>query len=138
MARYLTVAEECALAGRVLVEDALPALPALSHAPTRVVAHPSTQASLRDVFALPPHAPRREAPSRVLLAVGPEGGWNQFELDLLAARGFVAVVMGPRTLRTDTACIALPALAHEALSAVQAKGRHLSAPAPREQTVLDD
>ena len=120
---------------RVLVEDELPPL---LHAPIRIVAHPSTKVSLRDVFALPSHVPLREARSRVLLAVGPEGGWKQFELDLLDARGFVPVAMGPRTLRTDTACIALIALVHEALSAVQAKGRHLSAPAPREQTVLDD
>ena len=98
---------------RVLVEAELPAL---SRAQTRIVAHPSAQVSLRDLFALPPPAPPREAPDRVLLAVGPEGGWNQFELELLAARGFVSVAMGPRTLRTDTACIALLALVHEALS----------------------
>lgn len=47
---------------------------------------------------------------RVLLAVGPEGGWTPFELDLLVRRGFSAVGIGERTLRTDTACIALLAL----------------------------
>ena len=52
---------------------------------------------------------------RILLAVGPEGGWNPFELDLLAAHGFLKVGMGARTLRTDTACIALLALVHDAL-----------------------
>lgn len=49
---------------------------------------------------------------RILLAVGPEGGWSAFELGLLEAHGFQSVGMGPRTLRTDTACIALLALAH--------------------------
>ena len=97
---------------RILVEDELETL---SHAATRLVAHPSTRASLRDVLASPPPHPS-DAPGRVLLAVGPEGGWNQFELDLLDARGFVAVAMGPRTLRTDTACVALLALVHDALS----------------------
>ena len=48
----------------------------------------------------------------MLLAIGPEGGWNAFELGLLAAHGFQPAGMGPRTLRTDTACVALLALAH--------------------------
>jgi 16S rRNA (uracil1498-N3)-methyltransferase len=52
---------------------------------------------------------RRDA--RLLLAIGPEGGWNAFELALLEQHGFVAAGMGPRTLRTDTACVALLALA---------------------------
>jgi RsmE family RNA methyltransferase len=51
---------------------------------------------------------------RILLAVGPEGGWNAFELSLLERHGFQAVGMGARTLRVDTACIALLALAHDA------------------------
>jgi 16S rRNA (uracil1498-N3)-methyltransferase len=51
----------------------------------------------------------------VLLAIGPEGGWNAFETALLAAHGFQSVGMGPRTLRTDTACIALLAILHAAL-----------------------
>jgi RsmE family RNA methyltransferase len=52
---------------------------------------------------------------RVLLAVGPEGGWNEFELTLLERHGFQPVSMGPRTLRIDTACIALLGVVHEAL-----------------------
>jgi 16S rRNA U1498 N3-methylase RsmE len=47
---------------------------------------------------------------RILLAVGPEGGWNDFECRLLEARGFRRVSLGRRTLRTDTACIALHAV----------------------------
>jgi 16S rRNA U1498 N3-methylase RsmE len=47
---------------------------------------------------------------RILLAVGPEGGWNDFERRLLETRGFRRVSLGPRTLRTDTACIALHAV----------------------------
>ena len=48
---------------------------------------------------------------RLLLAIGPEGGWNGFELGLLQAHRFQLAGMGPRTLRTDTACIALLAIA---------------------------
>jgi RsmE family RNA methyltransferase len=56
---------------------------------------------------------------RVLLAVGPEGGWNAFELELLGAHGFSTVGMGPRILRTDTACVALLSLVQERLTAHQ-------------------
>jgi 16S rRNA (uracil1498-N3)-methyltransferase len=51
----------------------------------------------------------------VLLAVGPEGGWNAFELELLQQRGFALAGLGPRTLRADTACTALLAIVHAAL-----------------------
>ena len=52
---------------------------------------------------------------RMLLAVGPEGGWTDFERALFAKQGFVGIGLGPRTLRTDTACVALLALVHSAL-----------------------
>jgi RsmE family RNA methyltransferase len=76
---------------------------------TRVMAHPGTTARMDDVVAGGGH-------DRVVLAVGPEGGWNEFETALLEGHGFLAVGMGPRTLRTDTACIALLALVHSALA----------------------
>ena len=47
---------------------------------------------------------------RVLLAVGPEGGWTDEEVALLEAHGFTRYSLGPRILRTDTAVIALLAL----------------------------
>jgi RsmE family RNA methyltransferase len=59
---------------------------------------------------------RQSTEQRVLIAIGPEGGWNDFEMALLAAHGFQAINMGPRTLRTDTACIALLALAHNSMT----------------------
>lgn len=52
---------------------------------------------------------------RVLIAIGPEGGWNAFELALLEAHGFRQVSIGPRTLRVDTACIALLAIVHASM-----------------------
>ena len=54
---------------------------------------------------------------RVVVAVGPEGGWDDFERALLEAHRFEPVGMGPRTLRVDTACIAVLAVIHEALKA---------------------
>jgi 16S rRNA (uracil1498-N3)-methyltransferase len=90
---------------RVLIEDELITL---SDAPQRFVADPAAGERLPRVIR-PAHS------GRVLIAIGPEGGWNAFELDLLTAHGFAAVGMGPRTLRADTACIALVALVHDAL-----------------------
>lgn len=57
----------------------------------RLVAHPSTS---------PGSVAGGE---RILLAVGPEGGWVPFELDLLAAHGFTPWSAGPRTLRVEVA-----------------------------------
>ena len=53
---------------------------------------------------------------RVVLAIGPEGGWNDFERALFASRGFSPVSMGARTLRTDVAITSALALLHDALS----------------------
>ena len=44
---------------------------------------------------------------RLLLAVGPEGGWTDFEMVMFREKGFRDISLGQRTLRTDTACIAL-------------------------------
>jgi len=63
---------------------------------------------------------------QALLAIGPEGGWTDFELKLLRKHGFNTISMGSRTLRTDTACIALLALVQDQLRQTQ-KTRVLSA-----------
>lgn len=57
------------------------------------------------------------ASRRCVLAVGPEGGWNDFERGLFLGRGFRTVTMRDRMLRSDTACVALLACVHEALAA---------------------
>jgi 16S rRNA (uracil1498-N3)-methyltransferase len=85
---------------KVLVEDHLDGLCADSR---RIVAY--HRAALPVVEAIRQHS------GRVLLAVGPEGGWNDYELALLQSHRFTPVSMGPRTLRVDTACIALIAAA---------------------------
>jgi len=90
---------------RKLVEDELDAL---SPATQRVVADPTGTATAAETL----HA---EPPARVLLAVGPEGGWNTFELELLHEHGFSTIGLGPRTLRADTANVALLAIVHEVI-----------------------
>ena len=87
---------------KVLIEDQLDAL---FGSGLRVVADPSATTPLTDLA-------RSSTAERMLLAIGPEGGWNAFELGLLQAHGFQPAGMGPRTLRTDTACVALLALAN--------------------------
>src|SRR5688572_11797968 len=90
---------------RILVEDQLG-----ERFPSgvRLVADPSGTASIADTLAAC-------SGERVLIAIGPEGGWNEFELGLLEAHGFIRVGMGLRTLRVDTACAALLAITHAAL-----------------------
>lgn len=90
---------------KVLIEDQLDSL---SPEGVRLMADPSAPAAAATILHSRPA-------SRALLAVGPEGGWNAFERELLAAHGFEPFGAGARTLRTDTACIALLAIVHEVL-----------------------
>lgn len=94
---------------KVLIEDDLDRL---FPAGRRIVAHPGSDTSIASSLS-------NAAGDRVLLAIGPEGGWNDFELGLLDAHGFQRVGMGPRTLTTTTACIALLTLAHDALRSAE-------------------
>ncbi len=70
------------------VEDELPALIKES---TSLVAHPA---------ALGPCP--RNAGGRVTLAVGPDGGFIPYEVELLEKHGFLPVNFGPRILRTES------------------------------------
>ena len=65
----------------------------------------------------------RTVQRRLLVAVGPEGGWNDFELRLPQAHRFQMLGMGTRTLRADTACVALLTLAHDAYRQARARLR---------------
>jgi RsmE family RNA methyltransferase len=91
---------------RKLVEDDLEHI---FPAGLRLIADPSAERSVHAVV-------RNTESARCMLAIGPEGGWNAFEMTLLTAHGFRPVSMGPRTLRTDTACVALLTLVHDALT----------------------
>lgn len=82
-------------------------LDAMFPAVQRVVAHPgggaTAAALLRTLHdgATPP--------ARPLFAIGPEGGWTDAELALLAEHGFVRFSLGSRILKTETAAVAIPA-----------------------------
>lgn len=78
------------------VEDVLPDLDGQG-----LIAHPDADGSLADVAASGP--PRQ----RLLLAVGPEGGWSDYELQCFAAQNFLRFTMGPRILHVDTAVVSV-------------------------------
>jgi len=85
---------------KVLIEDELDTL---CPQRDRLVADPGPGNNIGSYFEITPDV----ISERTLLAVGPEGGWNAFELGLLESRGFRRISLGLRSLRTDTACIAL-------------------------------
>jgi 16S rRNA (uracil1498-N3)-methyltransferase len=68
--------------------------------------------SLRHLLPKVPPAPM----PRVVLAIGPEGGWTPEEFAGARASGFVAACLGPRILRTETAVIAAIAAIQYALA----------------------
>jgi RsmE family RNA methyltransferase len=83
---------------RPFVEDELPGL--LIDCPVRLIAHPGPFPALPAVAA----PPLRQ---RVILAIGPEGGWQEYEIEKFRVAGFAPFAMGPRILRVDTAVPAL-------------------------------
>jgi RsmE family RNA methyltransferase len=85
---------------RRFITDELDA--AFPSAVRRVVAHPYLEAG-----SVPARTGSVPAEGRLLLAVGPEGGWTDDEVGLLESRGFARYSLGDRVLRTDTALIAL-------------------------------
>lgn len=85
---------------RPLVEDVIPDEYALS---PKVVAHPYSAAADFPRFPTEPE-PGSPLP---LVAIGPEGGWTEYELALLAKAGFEAFSLGSRPLRTDIATYAI-------------------------------
>ena len=46
------------------------------------------------------------AAGKVVVAIGPEGGWSPRDREALSAVGFTGLRLGPRILRTETAGLA--------------------------------
>jgi len=78
---------------RPFVEDELPGL--LTDVPTRLLPHPTASTPVQALHPLPP--------GKVALAIGPEGGWVPFEVELLSKAGFLPFSLGPRILRVEVA-----------------------------------
>lgn len=86
-----TILPEVILAKRFkpFVQDQLPALAAKTRG---LIAHPGDY----------PECPRALS-EPVTLAIGPEGGWIAYEVDLLSQAGLQPVQLGQRILRVETA-----------------------------------
>ena len=66
---------------------------------------------MRDLLEPAAAAVRREDPTGVAIAIGPEGGWTDAEFSAAAASGFSEAALGTNILRTETAvCAALAAV----------------------------
>lgn len=89
-------------------------IPHLEHTTTldHLLEHPfdGTKAVLREVGDHPPLG-ALERPSSLLLLVGPPGGFEKPEVERLLGEGFSPISLGPRILRSETAAIAVVALA---------------------------
>jgi 16S rRNA (uracil1498-N3)-methyltransferase len=118
--RWQTIAEEAARqSGRAevpAVEEALPlsaalAQPAGGDVHRFMLWEGEHEKSL--VRALPPRM------GRVVLLVGPEGGFAPAEVEACLRSGFQAVGLGPRILRTETAAIVAVALAQAAAGGLE-------------------
>ncbi len=78
------------------IEEVLPTLEGQG-----LIAHPEAPGSLVDMPV------SGQAGQRLLLAVGPEGGWSDHELQCFGDCGFYNFTMGHRILHVDTAVVSL-------------------------------
>eukprot|EP00985_Skeletonema_marinoi_P015949 scaffold8417_cov136-Skeletonema_marinoi.AAC.2 len=107
---------------KVFVEDELDELFPLDEV-VRVIAHPQRRDIDGREFGPAPlrmtdiEFPKSDKPRRLLVAVGPEGGWTEpYELDMFRDKGFQQITLGTRVLRSDVAVVSLLSLAHEVCS----------------------
>ncbi|MEE4135285.1 MAG: RsmE family RNA methyltransferase [Desulforhopalus sp.] len=81
----------------------------------RLIAHPEGSEDLGRILD-------DDQPGRLILAVGPEGGWLEEEVAAFVEQGFRICSLGTRILKVDTAVIALHARI-SALREIQISGR---------------
>lgn len=94
--------ESCKQSGRSRVPEIVPPRrfeEVLDEGGSLMAAHPGA-----------PPLSRLPAGSPIVALVGPEGGWSEDELARAASRGVTLFGLGPRTLRTETAAIAVATL----------------------------
>ncbi len=65
----------------------------------RIIAHPQGQ-GMRTIGL-------SESSGRIIFAIGPEGGWVDYEVEKFHQQGFVSCTIGERILKVDTAVTAL-------------------------------
>lgn len=79
------------------IEEVVPSIEVKS----RLLAHPGSDRNLAGLFA------ENMIGTNLALAVGPEGGWNDYEMQCFFDRGFSGFSMGPLILHVDTAVVVL-------------------------------
>ncbi len=84
---------------RPFMEDVIPAIK--KRYAQMLVAHPNSSHDLARVY--------KAGEQPVLMAIGPEGGWNDYELEQMRCQGFDRFSLGPRILRVETAVTAVHA-----------------------------
>ena len=84
---------------KTFMEDIFPSLAQNYH--HLLLAHPNGEQQLGNVIGC--------KNSRIALAVGPEGGWVDYEVKKFQKQGFHSCTIGERILKVDTAVIALHA-----------------------------
>jgi len=109
--RWRRIAHEAAQQSRrsdvPAIDDPLalqPALAATSSATKILLAETEEEISLASILTAHQGQP-------AALAIGPEGGWTQQEMELFTAQEWHFVTLGPRILRAETAAIAALAIA---------------------------
>ena len=83
---------------RPFIEDEVPTRFADSR---RLVAHPGVRDRLTSIFCT--EGAPDGAPAHSVIALGPEGGFVPFEIELLLTQGFQPFHLGTRILRVETA-----------------------------------
>ena len=107
-ARELALAARTIARASAIVDDEAEALYSLAS-----IAHQRGRTG--DAFALAKSSggTKDGSRTRAVLAVGPEGGWTEYERRSMSERGFTEVALGNRTFATDVACLALVAAVRE-------------------------
>jgi len=82
----------------------------LSGALRALLSESDPEVQLRDVLV------QNSSSNETILAVGPEGGWTDDEVNLFRRNGWICASLGPTILRAETAAIAATALAISELS----------------------
>ena len=63
-----------------------------------LLAHPNSKSYLNEI--------KIEKFQKVILAIGPEGGWNEFEINLMEEKGFIKYKLSENILRVENALTA--------------------------------
>lgn len=97
----LAAAKQCGMVAIPKIEPPIPLkalLPKFSQFSSVLLAWEGENTSFHDVF-------KTIDPSKVLILIGPEGGWSKAEVDLMQRKDVQLVSLGKQILRSETAAL---------------------------------